>query len=74
MNYHIPKQVTFSLFWTWVVVLARYLSLVIFFGRNNEGVVLGFCPQRSNSKIHKTLSTNAIKIKISNLQVKAFNI
>lgn len=48
-------------------------QVVVFFQRNNESVVLGFCPQKSNSKIHKTLSTNATKIKINNLQVEAFN-
>lgn len=48
-------------------------QVVVFFQRNNKSVVLGFCPQKSNSKIHKTLSTNVTKIKINNLQVEAFN-
>lgn len=46
MNHHSSKQVTFSLFWTWVVVLVRYLTLVIFFQRNNEDGILDALPQK----------------------------
>lgn len=73
MKHHVPKKVIFSLFWTWVVVLVKYLPLVIFFQRNNEDVILDVLPQKSNFKIHKTLLEDAIKIKTSNLQLAAFN-
>lgn len=50
MNCHTSKQVIFSLFWAWVVVVVRYLLLVIFIPWNNEDVVLDVLPQKNYHK------------------------